>query len=180
MRVIMLSGKPSSGKDTVGGILTRLLPGSVRFAFADRLKLACNALFDISDEIDWSAELKEQPTEFGGKTPRQLIGELSEFVRERYGQTHFIHLVAEDVARVESSIITDARRRLEIGEFKNMFDSVVLVRIERPSLCSTYTSVWETELDEFGEWDTVINNDGTLEQLEDKVRAFIVTLQKPE
>lgn len=175
-KVILISGKKGSGKDTVGEFIAQRVPGAVCLAFADRLKLACNALFDIAADIQWSAELKETPTQYNNRTPRQLIGELSDFIRERYGQTHFIDRTIEDAQKCDVAVVTDARRRLEIAAFKQAEPWTYTIRIERPSLQSTDTSIWETELDNYGVWDVVIINDGTLEDLESKVRRLLISL----
>lgn len=173
-KVVMISGKKGSGKDTVGAFIAQRVPGAVCLAFADRLKFACNALFDIAADNNWSAELKETPTQFNGKTPRQLIGELSEFVRERYGQTHFIDRTLQDARMGDVAVITDTRRRLEIAAFKEVQPWTYTIRIERPSLQSIDTSIWETELDSYESWDAVVTNDGTLEELENKIQQLLI------
>lgn len=70
-------------------------------------------------------------------------------------------------------IITDCRFPNEAKAVKDR--NGVLIRINRPSAGSETSKKHESEtaLDDYGKWDFIINNDGSLEQLEDKVKNIL-------
>lgn len=60
-RLIGLAGPARAGKDTVAALLRELWPDAACYAFAQPLKLGCQALFGLSEAETWSDTGKEEP-----------------------------------------------------------------------------------------------------------------------
>jgi len=75
-KIIGLAAKARSGKDTVASMLMKH-EGVSAYALADPLKIACQALFGLTDEETWDDDIKETKIPLWGKSPReffQLVG----------------------------------------------------------------------------------------------------------
>ncbi|MDO8271997.1 MAG: deoxynucleotide monophosphate kinase [Gammaproteobacteria bacterium] len=75
-KIIGLAAKARSGKDTVASMLMKQESVSA-YALADPLKIACQALFGLTDKETWDDEIKERKIPLWGRSPReffQLVG----------------------------------------------------------------------------------------------------------
>ena len=166
--IIGLSGYARSGKDCLA--LTLIAHGFTRVAFADALREALYCLNpivrdgvrvqDLVNYIDWEATKNNYPE------VRNLLQRMgTEVGRELYGQNFWVERAFAKVQGRENVVFTDVR-------FPNEFDAVKsaggqMWRINRPNITATNAHVSETALDGFP-FDIVIDNDGTLEELESK------------
>uniref|UniRef100_A0A6C0EFE5 Deoxynucleoside monophosphate kinase n=1 Tax=viral metagenome TaxID=1070528 RepID=A0A6C0EFE5_9ZZZZ len=178
--VIGITGKKGHGKDTVGKILNKY--GYKRIAFADPLKEACRCIFGFTDEQLYGDE-KEKTDPFWNVTPRHILQYVgTDLFRDQLG--FVVPDLGKDIwiksaeKHIESSgfdkiVITDVR-------FQNEVDMILkkggyVVRVTRPSIKSGDTHVSETHID-----DLVVNNDilndGTIEDLEQKVKDILISL----
>ncbi len=101
-------------------------------------------------------------------TPRlvlQLLG--TEGGREQIHPNIWVNATLGDIKPTDKIIVTDVRFPNEVYGIKKR--NGIVIRVVRPSKVSTSTHPSETSLNDFNQWDYVIINDGTLEQLEDKV-----------
>jgi hypothetical protein len=106
-------------------------------------------------------------------TPRlilQLLG--TEGGRDVIHPNIWINATLGNIKYNEKVIVTDCRFPNEVQGIKKR--NGIVVRVIRPSKISTSTHPSETSLNDYKDWDYVIINDGTLEDLERKVREMLV------
>lgn len=167
-KVIIISGKARAGKDTTGSYLKEFFTlnnkTAVTIAYADYIKMYAKKISDWDGKDDTK--------------PRTLLQELgTEIIRNRIDQNFFIKRIIEDI-KVYSFffdyvIITDARIEKEITKIKEIYKDVISLNIERPNFVNELSSsetkhITETGLDNFSDFDHIIINDGTLEDLKEK------------
>lgn len=111
-------GKKRHGKDTVADYITKTYPNFVKKSFAKPLKDAVQILFDFTDDQLNDENLKEEPDEFWGDSPRkvlQLVG--TELFRNQYDQMFWIKVAKRHIPPNKNIIFSDVR-------FKNEFDFI--------------------------------------------------------
>ncbi len=169
-KIYVLSGKARSGKDTVANYIKELLPDKkiIFLAYASTLK-------DYAKKIsnwDGSDETK----------PRELLQELgTTLIRKQIDSEMLIRRVMEDIEVYsyfyEIIIITDARLKEEVLTPVKRFESVSnlhLIRdVENNLTEKQQHHLTETGLDDFHDYDYVIDNNGTLEELKEKVKEIL-------
>lgn len=186
-----IMGKMGAGKDTVADVLVRD-HGFVKLGLADPLKRICREVYDFSEEQLWGPSEKRNapdPRYFRGPdgflSPRFALQRLgTEWGRECYRDTWVDYalrtakaiqrgqrydqirgLVPEGDKVGRSVVIPDCR-------FRNEFDAIravggKMIRIMRPGLLeSGHVSETEQETISGGEFDHVILNNGTIDELE--------------
>ena len=172
--VIVLSGKKRVGKDTVADILEKYLGGSnfERFSIASYLKRGVAALVNKSQsELEKGKDVLNISS---GVTPRDLYKSIGDLIRDSLGKTFFINTLIEEVFKSQKKIvvISDMRYRHEYEELKKL--DPVFIRIKNKNLPKDdHTS--ETDLDSIpdSEFNYVIDNEGTISDLENKVLEII-------
>ncbi len=100
-------------------------------------------------------------------TPRlilQLLG--TEGGRDVIHPNIWVNATLGNLKPTDKVIVTDVRFPNEVSGIKNK--GGIVIRVVRPSKISTSTHPSETSLNDYNQWDYVIVNDGTLEQLEYK------------
>lgn len=170
MKVICISGKAESGKDSTGDILAGNLSDRGKSVlvthFADLLKYICKEYFDWNGDKD----------EFG----RSLLQDVGSEIRKRNEDywVEFISFILKSFSnKWEYVIIPDCRYPNEVSVLKKNEFNVMHVRVDRPNHESSLTEeqkmhISETAMDDVKP-DIVISNDGTLINLRDTVRTFI-------
>lgn len=158
-RIIGLCGYAGSGKDEVGKIL--LSHGFERRAFADKLKV-------IAASLGWNGLKDEQG--------RRFLQDVGVTLREQIGLDVWRRKLFED--HISGPIvITDARFQNEIDAIHAMCGQIW--KVERPGTGPANDHVSEHEWNREENFDAVIVNSGTLEDLsrvvidalEDEVRV---------
>lgn len=182
LKLIGLSGRKRSGKDSIGQYLEREHGYTIDY-FAKPLKEAVRNIFHWSKAhtdgpMDKSEpDLKEAVDEFWGKSPR-LVMQL--FGTEVGRQIDVEVWVKSLQLRVQQGLdsgavkyaITDVRFENEAEIIKKLGGEVW--RVERPGLpASGDLHPSETSLDSYQHFDHVIVNDGTLDDLYRKVSAAL-------
>lgn len=172
--IIAFSGKKGSGKDTAATILeTRLKEYGFlirRDQFAARLKKACSIIFNTPIEYFEDENLKKQTHSETGLTYRQILQKVGtdlfrkQIDSEIWARAPFTNLVLKEK---EILILTDLRFRNEAEQVKRHNGKII--RINRPGLISD-SHISETEMDDYGSFDYVIHNDGTLDQLKEAIQ----------
>lgn len=71
-KIIGIAAPARSGKDTVASLLLRH-DKVAAYAFADPLKIGCQALFGLSDEEAWNDSVKENRIPLWGRSPREFF-----------------------------------------------------------------------------------------------------------
>lgn len=178
-RFICLAGVSGAGKDTVGELLTRH-HGFQRVAIADPLKEAMMTLFALTPSQLWGED-RNVPDARLGRAPRELY--------QRFGQA-CVELDPEvwvrpfrarvgSILRAEGRVVcTDLRTMAEWKVARELGASIWLVR--RPgagapgAMALDRTEREVTALDG-SEFNLVLQNDGTLESLHQKVVAALAS-----
>lgn len=176
--IIGLCGYAQSGKDSIADYLTRHR-GFYRLAFADALKgLALDTnpwiatasghrrLADIVADIGW---------EFAKRNPevRQFLQDLGVGVRNRIGDDTWLGVVQRGEPWYSRLVITDVRFPNEAEWIKQVG---LLVRVERPGVGPVNGHVSESAIAHIMP-DAIVQNDGTLDQLHDRVRRLMDQLE---
>lgn len=188
MKLIGLCGKKLSGKDTAyvqaADILRRdhkLRVG--RVAFADPLKQEVSEITGFRVEF-----IEEHKKEF--RSLLQVWG--TEFRRQWNGSDYWINKMSKIVEVAEDHFdvlfITDVRFKNEADFIRRGRDTHAghnmgqLVRVERRSDSRHYpaevdTHITENDLDDYSQFDYVLNNDKTKEELNTSLTKMLQTLK---
>ena len=167
--VIILSGKARVGKDTTGEYFKKFFENKGKkvklLSYAYYIKIYAMAI------SSWNGNDENKP--------RSLLQELgTEIIRNKIDKLFFINRMIEDIKVYsyffDTLIITDARIEEEIVNIKNTFSNVISINIERPGFVNELTSLeqshfTETGLDNYKDYDYILINDGSLEELNNKV-----------
>ena len=173
--IIGLTGKARAGKDTVARILCKKIPHSTDMSFAGPIKRGAMEMFNLSPDQLWG-DRKEEPIEWlGGVTPRHILQTLgTEFGRPQIHpdvwvmngmRTAEIYLQSVSVV-----VITDVR-------FDNEAEAIIeaggkVYEVFRPGNSGVAHHSSEEGISR--ELITaVINNSGTLDELEASVCKYI-------
>ena len=197
--IIGISGKARSGKDTFATMLATELnkesrPSYIMMAFANELKLRCQAAFDLTFEQLWGNDKEKYDQRYpklrgplpycvgnrdDGKglevleerkhwTAREIMQDYGAFYRTIDNQFWIKNLfkVAKE-KEYTSVIVTDVRY---INEADYIIDNGgYVIRVERENKDSVHNQEHpsEVELDGYNRFDFTIDNSGTLEQLKE-------------
>ena len=178
VKVIIISGKARSGKDQVASYLKddleRMGKKVINLQFSQYIK---NYAINVSD---WDGKDETKPREL-----LQYLG--TSIIREKIDEEFFIKRMIEDV-KVYSYffdviVISGARFVKEILSIKESFDDVVSINVNRPSFVSELTDKekehsTETGLLGYDDFDFKIVNDGTLEDLGNKINLLLCDIFK--
>lgn len=176
--IIGICGRARSGKDTVCQMLIELGAARYRYGFADPLRLMLHAGLGIDLAAPEWASAKEDPIPGLGKSPRQLLQTLgTEWGRQLvHPDIWIMEAEKELVSRGPGMAIADVR-------FQNEADWIVAQGGALISVMGRYRSDIAPHASEAGVAlklgrDAFIVNDGTLDELRDKVQmawAALVT-----
>lgn len=179
--LIGIAGKIGSGKDTVGEIIQRNIPGSEIKKFASPIKQIAGIILGedprkFEDRIYRTAPLGPQ---WGFLTPRKILQLLgTEAGRDIIHPDIWINATFANWNQDTDWIITDVRFPNEAESIKKRGGVVVHVKrdVETPKKYAEHSS--ETSLDGYTKWDYVIDNSGTFDELEKKVKELLEKLFK--
>lgn len=168
--IILISGKAESGKDTVADLIKELIPNrrTISMSYASYLKHICKEIYN------WNG-IKDKE----GRTLLQRIG--TDVIRSKVPD-FWVRNVAQLIFVLQDEFdyitISDCRFSNEIEYMISQFgDKVITLRIERPNHKSYLNSeqlkhLSEVALDNYV-FDYLIINDGTIDDLRNKVQKFI-------
>ena len=173
-KIFIIAGKARQGKDTIGEFIKeyykdlKILHIPNNYYMRDYAKRITN--WDGSDETK----------------PRDLLISLADYGRKNIDEHFYIKRTIEDIKILANYfdivLITDARFPYEIEMPKNEFNNCFSIHVERPEYISELTDenkkhATETSLDEFNNYDYKIVNDGTLDELKNKVYELLENLK---
>lgn len=180
-QLIALVGGKGCGKDTAAGVLLREY-GFKKIAFADPIKDMCLAL-GLTDAQVHDPEEKEQPVDWLGQaTPRYVMQTLgTEWGRRMVDPDLWVNAVERRILRAWQNVdeptyfvLTDVRFPNEIEMARDLGALVIHIRRGRQSwwqrLKARFAHQSERPLPVLP-GDTVLRNDGTVEDLHEKVVA---------
>lgn len=168
--LILLIGRKGVGKDTIGNYME----SKTNFktcALATPLKNALKELFDFSDE-QLNGTLKEAIDPRWNITPRDAMKKMYiDFPKSLGLDLTFFAKLFEQTHPEMKKIITDARSPLMISYFSSRYKCFV-IKIERDCFVKD-NHISETECDDFENYDLLIKNNGSLEDLYQTLDEFI-------
>lgn len=128
-KLIGLTGKARSGKDTVGNYLVQYRRFQ-RMAFADPLKLAMAVTFGLGVLEFHDDKLKDEVDVRWGITRRQMLQRGADAIRAEFGQSHYINLLLhsyQPVAGIDNVVITDVRSDAEAEAIRDLGGVIILI-----------------------------------------------------
>lgn len=171
MQIIMIGGKARSGKDTIAD-----------FMIEDLEKLGKKVC-----KIQIGQYIKYYATRYFGwdgkeeTKPRTLLQELgTEVIRKKIDPDFHIDRLIQDIRVLshfyDTFIVSDVRFPGEIEKPKGVFENVVTIKMIRPSeeldnVQQAHST--ETALDEYNDFDYVVDNNSTLEDLQIKAKEIL-------
>ncbi len=173
MTLIAITGKAGSGKDTAAKLLAKGPKDYHRLALADPLKDAAAAIFGLSrDSLDDPA-LKEVQVEYWGMSRREMLQQLGDAVREKFGDDVFVRRWELSYNRLKglNVVITDCRADIEADRFRELGGHIVAVMRGVGLTGSTGTHWSERGLS--APPDLTIDNTGDMAQLESEVQRIL-------
>ena len=179
--IIGVAGKAQAGKDTLTHMIidTFLNTRGIEFthmAFAGVLKNMCKEYFNLTYGQLWGEEKeimtgypKPGKTEFSSNpadywTPREIMQEVGGFFRS-IDRDFWVKQLMKSASEHENVIVSDVRHLNEVACVKNA--GGLVIKINRPDLAKIHNMQHESEtaLDDFCDFDIVIENNGTLDDL---------------
>ena len=202
--IILCSGKAGSGKNTVANIIEEQLKKDYtvqQMSLAEPLKHMCQKSFkplidhinNIALEDSGFQQMNNDEMWFEKKNDisrliLQCVG--TQLIRNSINRNYWVDIFRDRVndyfegGRNRVVICSDARFLNEINikandeiRFAGPSEKIFKIRINRgisPSVGSDHES--ETELDKYTDWDVVIDNSGTIEELKDVVYDVLTTI----
>lgn len=173
--VIGITGRAGSGKTLAAG----MVPAAVVIQLADPLYAALATLIGVPEVLLRDRGFKERPIEWLGKSPRQLLQSLgTEWGRDSVRSDIWLELCRRRIAMLreqgcETIVVADVRFENEAHMIRENGGSVWHVR--RPSADGAEVAHSSEAGIQFADGDTVIVNDGTIEQLRARVESAIST-----
>ncbi len=156
-KIIILSGKQYSGKDTAAKILLQNLTGFKRIGLGDAIKIEYGEQKGLTfDEIEQNKAIYRQDLiNLGNK-------------RRSEDKDYWIKKVIKMPGNI---IVPDVRVKRELEYFKQANAITIRVEASRETRAQRGTLVGETDvtevdLDDIKDWDYVIHNDSTYENLQ--------------
>lgn len=163
-KIIIFSGKQFSGKDTVAKILLDRFKNFKRIGIADAIKLRYSKKTGLSlEEIEKNKSLY-----------RQDLIDLGDWGRAQNPDFWLNSILDYD----GDTIVTDIRVKHELDLFKKhgaftvRVEASEEVRSKRGKLVSSNDTT-ETQLDNISDWDYIIYNNGTYEELLENTEKLI-------
>lgn len=140
MRVVLLNGPKSAGKDAAGRALLRAVEDAEVVKMAGALKAATHALFGLTNVSPAAFESvkDEARPEFFGMTPREAYITVSErMVKPVFGHQHFGRVLVERIKQLRHArvaVVTDSGFAAEAMPLIEAFgaDRVLLLHLHRP------------------------------------------------
>ncbi len=173
MRIYVIAGKARHGKDTIALYIKEFYEKKglkvINLAYGSYIK-------EYAKKIsNWDGKEETKP--------RELLQELgTDIIRNKIDKDLFVRRLCEDI-RVydyyfDIATISDARFPSEIEWPKNNFDDVISIKVIRDGYDSVLSKkeqkhLTEVALDEYNSYDYVIHNDGTLDDLKEKVFELV-------
>ena len=174
-KIILISGMARHGKDTVAEMLQKQLDKSVITPYADYLKFICEKYFG------WNGVKDDDG--------REILQRIGTNVIRKENPDFWVNIVTELNYCLRSkwdyAIIPDCRFPNEYTVMVNKFgkNRVIAIKVDRPNFTNNLTQNQlkhssENAMKEF-EFDYIISNNGTIQDLQVEVNKFINIYIKP-
>lgn len=167
-RILIFSGKQFSGKDTLAKIMLEKMPSFKRYAMGDVIK----------DTFAKQNNLTVEQIEANKPFYRPELIKLGKWGRSQDPDYWLKRVISQD----GDIFVTDVRMKHEYEIFKSA--GATSIRVEAPEEIRAQrgklvnqNDITETELDNVTDWDFVVHNDGSFENLKEKAMEIIKVLK---
>ena len=171
-KLFVISGRGHTGKDTTANIIKEYAASfglkTIKLQYSSYIKMY------VKNITDWDGSEETKP--------RELLQDLGSEIRETIKDTFFIDRILEDI-KVYSKYydiitITDARLPEELDLIKDVYPDTITINIQRPNFENNLSEkaknhLTEHALDNYHNFDYVIINDSSLDDLKNKVEDII-------
>ncbi|MEI8365876.1 MAG: phytanoyl-CoA dioxygenase family protein [Parachlamydiaceae bacterium] len=178
-KIIAFLGPKRVGKDTSADFLANKY-GYQKYALADPMKKAVQLLFNFSNEQLWGDE-KEILDPVWQVTPREImqfigidvlfneLGDRFPHLSKVDGKTFYIRSFETCLKNSPNNlfVISDLRMQEDVTALKKM--GAVIIRLERSGVNATDSHISEEGVNSVTGYEYTIINDGTIEELEEKI-----------
>ena len=169
MAIIIFSGKQFSGKDTAAKILLNEMQNFRRCAMGDIIKLTYGKEKGLTYD-----EIEKNKAQY-----RQDLINLGNWGRAQSPDFWLERIIEQD----GNIVVTDVRVFHEYEVFKKAGAVAIRVEASRETRASRgmlvgETDITETGLDDITDWDYVIDNNGSYEELRAQVEKIVQELKK--
>jgi hypothetical protein len=176
-QVIAVSGKKGTGKDEFYKIASKYIKEKYDLEyenkkFADRLKQICSFLTGIPLDHWYDRKYYDDVVPLWDITIRQFMQQLgTEAIRDKLNVNSWVYSLFSELDNDSRWLITDLRFQ---NEAKFLYDrNFIKIRVNRPGVHGDDKHRSEIDLDNYNHFDFVIQNDGTLEEYEQKIHKII-------
>ena len=172
-KIYMLAGKARHGKDTTGEFIREYYEKKGKKVVT--LQLSSPLKYYANKVLGWDGNEETKPREF-----LQKVG--TDIIRGQIDEKFLIKRLISDIEVLsyfcDIIVVTDVRIPIEFEEVTKKYDNVKKVLIRRTNFETVLTGTeqkhfTETALDTYTDYDIVIENDGTLEELKQKVEKIL-------
>ena len=168
-KIIVLSGKQFSGKDTMAKFLLEFMPDFKRIGLGDAIKIEYGKQKGLTFD-----EIEKNKSQY-----RADLIALGDWGRAQDPDYWLKRIIQQD----DNVIVPDLRMPHELKVFKE--HNAISIRVESPRTNRAMRGELvkeddptETLLDSVTDWDYVVQNDGTLEDLREKAKSLAQELNK--
>ena len=179
-KIYIICGKARHGKDTIASYIQEY--------YKTNNKKIIN--------IQYSSYIKEYAKKISNwdgseeSKPRELLQQLgTNIIRQKIDSLFFVNRVLGDIKVYsyffDAITISDARAKVEVDNPKNNFSNVIAIHVNRPNFDNGLTEeqkrhFTEIGLDDYNSYDYKIENDGTLDELREKVFKLVSEVETNE
>ena len=185
--IVAFSGKMCSGKDTAADIVQKFMPHFQRKFFGYKLKLIVSILTGTTIEENMTTEGKNRYLPEWGMTLGQMQQKVgTDCMRNNLHINTWLFALFSDYKNDSCWVITDCRFPNEVEAVHQHDAKGIVIRLEgdpsgeRAASKRDKNHPSETSLDNYKGFDYVIQNTGTVEELEDKLRPILKTWLESE
>lgn len=169
--IFIIYGKARSGKSTITEYIKEYYNNknikSIDLMYAESIKNYAKKI------MNWDGKEETKPRDF-----LQYLG--TEIIRNKIDNNFFINRMLQDIEvysyYYDVIIITDARLKEEIEVPYNKYEKVIRIKIEGNNSDLTDKQkqhITETALNDYDEYEYKIINNGTLEELKNKINNIL-------
>lgn len=152
-------------------------------SFAEFLKQASSVILEHDRDEFEDSEYKNSAIDWlncsgkvkGKITVREFLQHFGSAMRETFGESFWaqtiLSIIPDDDLEECINVFTDLRYKVELEELKKAYPDTILIRVNRREIPLMQHSS-EIDLDDYKDWDYVIENNGTLDELYSKVESI--------
>lgn len=161
--IIMFAGKAGAGKDTSAGIVRETYPMAENCSFAKKVK-------ELAFQFGWDGEKDEK-----GRKLLQSVGQTGRAYDKDMWAKDCVKQITEVLSHGNPALVTDLRFRNEMEIVKAAYPDakIVLVKGRAADLGKNANDVSEHDLDGFNDFDYVLDNSGTEDELRENVKTML-------